>query len=113
MPGGSFDDPILRHIHTSLCEAYGDRIERLVLFGSRAWGDAHADSDYDIAVFLEDLTDRWSEFHRLADLRAEILAETTAFLEARPIPRGLLSRPHTADARDPACRRRSVNPEDR
>src|SRR5215469_14301110 len=88
MPGGSFDDPILRHIHTSLCEAYGDRIERLVLFGSRARGDTHADSDYDIAVFLEDLTDRWCEFHRLAEIRAEILAETSAFLEARPFRAG-------------------------
>jgi len=88
MPGGSFDDPILRHIHTSLCEAYGDRIERLVLFGSRARGDTHADSDYDIAVFLEDLTDRWCEFHRLADPRAKILAETSAFLEARPFRAG-------------------------
>jgi predicted nucleotidyltransferase len=70
------DDPILRRICTSLRVIYGDRIERLVLFGSRARGDAHADSDYDIAVFLKDLTDRWREFHRLADLRTEILAET-------------------------------------
>ena len=60
----------------------------LVLFGSRARGDAHVASDYDIAVFLKDLTDRWSEFHRLADLRAEILVETTAFLEARPFRAG-------------------------
>ena len=34
------------------------------------------------------MTDRWSEFHRLADLRAEILVETTAFLEARPFRAG-------------------------
>jgi uncharacterized protein len=84
MSGEPSDDPILRHIRTSVRAIYGDRIERLVLFGSRARGDAHADSDYDIAVFLEDLTDRWREFHRLADLRTEILAETGAFLEARP-----------------------------
>jgi predicted nucleotidyltransferase len=88
MSGGPFDDPILLRISTSLRAIYGDRIERLVLFGSRARGDAHADSDYDIAVFLEDLSDRWREFHRLADLRAEILAETNAFLEARPFRAG-------------------------
>jgi len=82
------DDPILRRISASLREIYSDRIERLVLFGSRARGDAHADSDYDIAVFLEDLTDRWREFRRLADLRTEILAETNAFLEARPFRAG-------------------------
>jgi predicted nucleotidyltransferase len=88
MSGEPFDDPILLRITRSLRAIYGDRIERLVLFGSRARGDAHADSDYDIAVFLEDLTDRWREFHRLADLRAEILTETSVFLEARPFRAG-------------------------
>jgi len=79
MSGGSVDDPILLRIRRSLHAIYGDRIERLVLFGSRARGDAHADSDYDIAVFLEDLTDRWREFHRLADLRTEIWPKPTLF----------------------------------
>jgi len=82
------DDPVLQRISASLRAIYGDRIERLVLFGSRARGDAHADSDYDVAVFLVDLTDRWREFHRLADLRTRILAETGAFLEARPFRAG-------------------------
>ena len=81
-------DSVLLQFRDALSALYGDRIERVVLFGSRARGDAHADSDYDIAVFLEDLSDRWREFHRLADLRAEILAETNAFLEARPFRAG-------------------------
>ena len=82
------DDPILRRIRSSIRAIYRDRIERMVLFGSRARGDAHADSDYDIAVFIMNLTDRWREFHRLADLRTGILAETGAFLEARPFRAG-------------------------
>ena len=81
-------DPILQRIRGSLRAIYGDRIERLVLFGSRARGDARVDSDYDVAVFLVNLTDRWREFHRLADLRTGILAETGAFLEARPFRAG-------------------------
>lgn len=88
MSGRLSDDPILQRIRTALGAIYGDRIERLVLFGSRARGDASEASDYDVAVFLQDLTDRWSEFHRLADLRTEILAETGAFLEARPFQAG-------------------------
>lgn len=59
-----------------------------MLFGSRARGDAHSDSDYDIAVFLHDLGDRWGESHLLADLRSDLLAETGAFLEARPFRAG-------------------------
>jgi predicted nucleotidyltransferase len=82
------EDPILRRIRDSLRAVYGDRIERLVLCGSRARGGAHDDPDYDIAVFFEGLTDRWREFHRLADLRTEILADTGAFLEARPFRAG-------------------------
>src|SRR5467141_1897884 len=88
MPSEKTDDPILGRIRTSLRAIYGDRIERLVRFCSRARGDAHPDSDYAIAVFLEDLTDRWREFHRLADLRTEILADTGVFIEARPFREG-------------------------
>src|SRR5712692_6508832 len=82
------DDEILRRFRAAVDELYGDRIERVVLFGSRARGDAHEASDYDIAVFLKDLTDRWREFHRLADLRTDILAETGMFTEARPFRAG-------------------------
>jgi uncharacterized protein len=35
-------DPIMRRFRAALDEAYGDRIERVVLFGSRARGDARA-----------------------------------------------------------------------
>ena len=68
-------DPILKRFRAALNEIYGDRIERVVLFGSRARGDAGEDSDYDVAVFLNDLkegdlADRWRELDRLADLRS-------------------------------------------
>ena len=82
------DDPILRRIRAAMNALYGDRIERAVLFGSRARGDAREDSDYDVAVFLEDLTDRWHEFRRLADLRTDILSDTGIFVEARPFRAG-------------------------
>jgi predicted nucleotidyltransferase len=61
---------------------YGERLERVVLFGSRARDDAREDSDYDVAVFLKDLTDRWPELDRLADLSTDILDETGEFIHA-------------------------------
>ena len=88
MPLHPADDPILKRFRAALGTLYGSRLERVLLFGSRARGEARADSDYDVAVFLTDLTDRWREFHRLADVRAELLAETGAFLEARPFRAG-------------------------
>jgi uncharacterized protein len=82
------DDPVLKRFRTALDPLYGDRIERVVLFGSRARSDAHDDSDYDIAVFLRDLTDRWQEFDRLADLRCRFLADPGVFIDAKPYPAG-------------------------
>jgi predicted nucleotidyltransferase len=78
------DDLILTRFRQRLDELYGARIERVVLFGSRARGDARADSDYDVAVFLTALDDRWHELDRLADIETDFLADTGAFIRAIP-----------------------------
>jgi uncharacterized protein len=82
------DDPILKRFKAALEKAYGPRLERAVLYGSRARGDAHEDSDYDIAVFIRDLGDRWAEMDRLADMETELLSETGAFVHAMPYAAG-------------------------
>ncbi len=82
------DDSILKRFRAALDEMYGGRLERVVLFGSRARGDAQEDSDYDVAVFLRDMADRWREFDRLADLSTEILDETGEFIHAIPYRAG-------------------------
>jgi predicted nucleotidyltransferase len=88
MPATALDDPILKRFRTALDEVYGDRIERVVLFGSRARGDAREDSDYDIAVFLHDLTDYWREADRIADLGTDILYDTGAVINGLIFPAG-------------------------
>lgn len=84
----SLDDPILGRLRAALDRLYGDRIERVVLFGSRARGDAGPDSDYDIAVFLHRLTDRWRELDRLAELSADFLEDADVFIDAKPYRAG-------------------------
>ena len=81
-------DPILKRFKAALADAYGDRIDRVVLFGSRARGDARPDSDYDVAVFLRDLPDRWREMDRLADIGSEILDDEGRLVHAMPYPAG-------------------------
>src|SRR5271157_2084402 len=75
-------DPILERFRVAVTEIYGDRVARVVLFGSRARGDAGPDSDYDVAVFLKDMPDRIAELNRLADLSTAILDETGEFIHA-------------------------------
>jgi predicted nucleotidyltransferase len=83
-------DPILKRLRAALDELYGERIERIVLFGSRARSEAGEDSDYDVAVFPRDLREgdlanRWRELDRLG-LRGEILSDAGAFIAAKPYP---------------------------
>lgn len=77
-------EPVLKQLNAALHEMYGVRLERVVLFGSPARGDARPESDYDVAVFLKDYTDRWAESDRIADLTMTILEETGAFIHAMP-----------------------------
>lgn len=77
-------DPILARFRADLDRVYGPRLARVVLFGSRARGDARPDSDYDVAVFLSDLTDRWDEADRIAGVAADLLDETGAVIHAMP-----------------------------
>ena len=71
---------MLNRFRTALDEMYGDQIERVVLFGSRARGDARPDSDYDVAVFLKNFHDRWSVVDRLMPVVTEILYDDRAVI---------------------------------
>ncbi len=82
------DDPILKRFRAALDELYGERIERVVLFGSRARGEARDDSDYDVAVFLKGLTDRWQEIDRIVPVVTDIIDDTGAVIHAMPYRAG-------------------------
>jgi predicted nucleotidyltransferase len=77
-------DPTAEKFSAAVRRLYGPRVERIVLYGSRARGDARPDSDYDIAVFLHDLTNRWQEMDRLAEIELDILASEQAVVHATP-----------------------------
>ena len=79
------DDPILRDFSVALADLYGERLQGKLLYGSRARGDSHAQSDYDVAVFLDPLPDFWTERMRLADLRVRFMDEAGVFLDAMPM----------------------------
>ena len=80
----TLDDQVLKRFRAAVNELYGDRLARVVLFGSRARGDALPDSDYDVAVFLRDMPDRFVEINRLADVATDILYSEGKFIHAMP-----------------------------
>ena len=98
-------DPILARLRASLDKVYGARIDRVILFGSRARGDARPDSDYDVAVFLKEPESFWKESGRLAEIGTDILYDTGAVINALPFRAeldrdGALMRELERDGRD-------------
>jgi len=79
-----YHDPVLGRFRTMVAELYGDRLDRVVLFGSRARGDFRLESDYDVAVFLREIDGFWDEVRRLADMTTDILIDTGAVISAKP-----------------------------
>jgi predicted nucleotidyltransferase len=77
------EHPVLRRLRVELERLYGPRLERIILFGSRARGDARPDSDWDVAVVLRDYDGGVQEVFRLADLGYDLLLETGEVLSLK------------------------------
>jgi predicted nucleotidyltransferase len=111
------DDPEADAVPTrfgaALGEIYGDRLERVVLYCSRARGDHRPDSDYNIAVFIKDPGTLGEEIRRLAEVETDMLTDTGAVINALPFRAGGRGSPgaHGVHARAAARRTRLVKSE--
>ena len=83
---GMLPDLSLAHEYKRRVEsAFNGRLAKMVLFGSRARGEAADESDWDIAVFLTDdptMEDR----HRLTDLGTDLMYVTGHFIQSLALP---------------------------
>jgi len=76
----------LRLFASAAARVYRDRIYRMVIFGSRARGDATLRSDLDVAVVLSEChVDHYREKMTLADLAYEAIMETGVHVQPWPI----------------------------
>ena len=51
------DKTILKELHNLLTEKFPGQIEKIILFGSRAYGNAYIYSDYDVLILLKSYYD--------------------------------------------------------
>ena len=73
---------------------YGARLVDILIFGSRARGDARPDSDVDLAVILEDGDWRfWDEQWLLSGLAYEALIDEGLFIQPWPVRRSAWEEP--------------------
>lgn len=81
--GDSFDaTAVSRDVADDLRALYGDRLQRIVLFGSWARGDADEESDLDLLVVLDDVRSTLTERERMSDLLWKRTIETGRLISA-------------------------------
>ncbi len=106
--------PLLRKLKAGLAELYGERLSRVILYGSQARGEADEDSDIDVLVVLKGEVRPGEEIERCGNLTAALSLEydtlistlymSEAAFEARKEPlldnvyeeRALMTRAETA-----------------
>ena len=75
----------LRAAREALERLYGDRLVKLILFGSQARGDAHEESDVDVLLVLPDGFRHYDEIKRTGDIVLEASLNHQVFLSIIPI----------------------------
>lgn len=88
---GHDPEALLHWMRSRLLEAWGEHIERIILYGSRAKGEARPESDVDVVVDLEsdrnllDLGGLQMDLRELLDRPVDVATESS-------LPEGLRER---------------------
>ena len=86
MPDASIRE-LLTTLRRGLDRLYGDRLCGVFLFGSHARGQASADSDVDVLIVLDDITDYGRERDRISHLTAPLSLDCDVSISAVLMPR--------------------------
>ncbi|MEW6040043.1 MAG: HEPN domain-containing protein [Elusimicrobiota bacterium] len=68
-----------------LKKLYGDNLSRVILYGSKARGDAEPDSDIDILVVLGKNNSKFDEIHRITEISAPVCLKYDVLISGIPI----------------------------
>jgi predicted nucleotidyltransferase len=73
---------------------FGDKLNSVYLFGSRARGDHRPDSDADVAVVLNEKVEGVQTYlHELSDDATAVLIERDLYIQPWPLEAGALENP--------------------
>jgi predicted nucleotidyltransferase len=91
---GPFDPfEIARAVTADLRRLYGDRLRRVLLFGSCARGDAHPESDLDLLVVLDRVNSPWDELERMDEILDRHSVEHETVVSVMPVAEAELAEP--------------------
>jgi len=77
--------PTVNEIKRSLHELYGDRLVKLILFGSHARGEANPDSDIDLLAVFKSPISQVQEISYMSELCIKILLEHNELVSIIPM----------------------------
>ena len=83
-PGPSWQQALASFV-TEVRQTYGERLDRVVLHGSRARGEAVNGSDVDILVILDRCDDFWAEFDRVKAVAMRVSDTHDVVISALPV----------------------------
>ena len=66
---------IAARVRAGLEKIYGERLRGVYLYGSAARDELRQESDIDIAIVLDEVTDVFTEHNRISDLRSNLSLE--------------------------------------
>ena len=76
---------VLDDVRRRLTSFYGDRLVRVILYGSEARGEAKPGSDIDLLVLLRGPFDRFDELRTIVDLLYPLQLASDRLISARPV----------------------------
>jgi uncharacterized protein len=87
-------EELLAELQKDLKKIYGQRLRKIVLYGSYARGQAGKDSDLDVAVVLKGRVNPGKEIDRMLDVLVDLNLKYQILVSAYPVSeQDFLSRP--------------------
>lgn len=81
--------PLIHRVKAHLTKMYGERIKKLILYGSYVRGEATKDSDIDILVLVDESLNPFEVGESSSDLLFDILLEEGELVSVMAIPEHL------------------------